>query len=66
MKHLCLYMLFTQEHELEGAKKGSKQLYLHIRHHYVCKCCNFKTHTPLALPVEKKKDPHKPPECLET
>ena len=67
MNNLCLCVLFTQEHEPKGAKKGSKQLYLHIRHHSVCKCCNGQTHTPLALPVGKnKKKPRKPPECLET
>ena len=33
MNNLCPCMLFTQEYEPEGAKKGSKQLYLHTRHH---------------------------------
>ena len=55
MKNLCLCMLFTQEYEPEGAKKGSKQLYLHKHHHWICKCCNGQSHTPLALPVRKNK-----------
>ena len=30
MNKLCPCMLFTQEYEPEGAKKGSKQLYLNL------------------------------------
>ena len=55
MNNLCPCMLFTQEYEPEGAKKGSKQLYLHTGHHEICKCCNGQSHTPLALPVRKNK-----------